>query len=283
LKGLIETFGDQVPLLTTLILVERRPVLFIGYVESRLLRELRHLTPHRDVYEIGRNIPTKPKDADQFILDMLRQEDVLKSESLLRRSLILAPNVESGVVEILLHFRKAWAASCMTIPPQDRVQASNVAIYDVNSDKWLNIDRSRIDTSWSANLIREAATKKNDDLIQAFLNFMITSTSNKASALSSYVSGGISNQDEIWRDIGEPSDEEKNVIASLCKSEFSVDVTQALQVTGTPIRGVDKLCNEVLGTEGEEKHSRVDKLIVRMTAEEKRIRECLEEVRCRLR
>jgi hypothetical protein len=257
-------------------------VLFIGYIESRLLRELRHLTPHRDVYELGRNIPTKPKDADQFISDMLQQEEVLKSGPSLRRSLILAPNVESGVVEILLHFRKAWAASCMTIPPQDRVQTSNVAIYDINGNKWLNIDRSEIDTSWSANLIREAATKKNDDLIQAFLNFMITSISNKANALCSYVSGGINNQDEIWRDIGKPSDEEKNVIATLCKSEFTVDVNQALQVNGTTTRGVDKLCNEIVGTEAEEKHSRVDKLIVRMVAEEKRIRECLEEVRSRL-
>ena len=283
MKGLIETFKDQTPLLTSLILLQRRPVLFIGYVESKVLREFRQLAPHRDVYELGRNIPTKPKDADQFIIDMLRQEDVLTSQSWPRRSLILAPNVEGGIVDVLLHFRKAWVASCMTIPPQDRVQTSNVAIYEINNNKWLNVDRTEIDTAWSANLIREAISKKNDDLVQAFLDFVITSISTKALAICCYVSDGITNQSEIWRDIGEPSGEERKVIASLCKAEFNIDVTQVLLATDSSTRGLGKLSDEIHRTEAEAKLGGVGELIVRLAAEEKRIGECLKGARCRLR
>jgi hypothetical protein len=283
LKGLIETFGDQAPLLTSLILLERRPVLFVGYVESRVLRELRQLTPHRDVYEIGRNIPTKPKDADQFILDMLGQEEVLVSQTSLRRSLILAPNVEGGIIDTLLHFRKAWVASCMTIPPQDRIQSSNVAIYEVNGNNWLNIDRSGTDITWSAKLIRQAAAKKNDDLIQAFLNFSITSISNKASALCNYVTAGISNQREIWGDIGEPSFEEGKAIVSLCKAEFDIDVTKVMQATGNKIKTAAESVAEMNTTEAQVKLSRADKLVMMMAEEEKRIRECLDDIRSRLR
>jgi hypothetical protein len=282
LKGLIETFGDQTPLLTSLILIERRPVLFVGYVESEVLRELRQLTPHRDVYEIGRNIPTRPKDADQFILDMLQQEDALASQSSLRRSLVLAPNVEGGVISTLLHFKKAWVASSMTIPQQDQIRASNVAIYDVNGNKWLNIDRSRIDTAWSANLIREAETKKNDDLIQAFLNYAITYISNKASALCNYISGGTTSQDEIWRDIGEPSDEERKVITSLCRAEFNTDVAQVFQRSISSIKSISKPLNEIHGAQDIDRSSTVGKLVVRLAAEERRMKECLDTIRSRL-
>lgn len=282
LKVLIETFGDQTPLLASLILLERRPVLFIGYIESRVLRELRHLTPHRDIYELGRNIPTRLKDADQFILDMLQQEDASASHPPPRRSLILAPNVESGIIDVLLHFRKAWAASCMTVPQQDRVQRSNVAIYDVNGNKWLNIDRSEVDTAWSSTLIREAMTKKSDDLIQAFLNFVITSISNKASTLCSYLTGGISSQGEIWREIGEPSRTERKAITSLCRAEFNIDLTQMLQTATSTIDIANKPPSETPGIKDPDQPNKVEKLVTAMAMEEKRLRECLEAIRSRL-
>jgi hypothetical protein len=283
LKGLIEALGDQLPVFTSLVLLERRPVLFVGYVESRVLREVRFLTPHRDVYELGRNIPTNPKDADQFILDMLRQEDVLSSQPPPRRTLVLAPNAEGGIIETLLHFRKAWVGNCMTLPRQDRVQTSNVAIYDINANKWLNVDTTGIDTTWSAALIREAVNKKGDELIQAFLNYVITSISTKATALCSYISAGISNPSDVWRDVGEPSGEEREVISSLCKAEFNIDASMVLKAMNNPPRAEAKHLNGTHETEDENRFGRAEKLAAMMAAEERRIRGCLEAVRSRLK
>ena len=170
----------------------------------------------------------------------------------------------------------------MTIPTQDHVQASNVAIYDVNDSKWLNLDRSVIDTVWSTNLIREATTRGNDDLVQAFLTYAITSMSNKASMLCSYVSSGISNKSRIWTDFGEPTSEERKVIALLCRSEFNIDATSVLEAAFDQVGPASGMQKGMYRTENGDESGQVEKLEAEIASEERRIREFLESVRSRI-
>jgi hypothetical protein len=257
-------------------------VLVVGYIESRVLRELRYLTPHRDVYEFGRSIPTKPEDTNQFITSLFGAEDLSTCQPPMRRSLILAPNVESGIVDTLLQFKKAWVASCVAIPQQEKVQKSNVAIYDVNSGKWFNIDKSEIDTKWCTTIIQEAMTKSNDELLQAYLDFAVRTLSNKASALYRYVCGGVNNQVEIWADLGEPTTEERKAITCLCKAEFNIDVTQLLQTAKSTTKEIAAPRRERPRNRDINQSQMVEKLVTRMALEEKRIRECLEDAKSRL-
>jgi hypothetical protein len=279
---LIEVFGDHTPFLISLILLERRPILVSGYIESRVLRELRYLTPHRDIYEFGRNVPTGLGDAEQFMTSMLGAENDSTTQPPLRRSLILAPNAESGIVDMLLNFKKAWVASSVAIPHQERVRKSNVAIYDINAGKWLNIDKSGIDVKWTSTIVREAMTKSNDELLQAYLDFVIRAASSKASALYRYICCGASSQSEIWRDLGEPTGDEREAIINLCKSEFNIDVAAGHHfASGTNREAVD-IRNETPRKKGADQPSIVEKLARRMALEEKRIRECIEAVKSRI-
>jgi len=282
LKYLIDSFGDQTAILASLVLLERRPVLVKGFIESKVLRELRFLTPHRDIYEIGRNMPNSVNEAKQFISNLLGGEGLPKNNPL-RRSLILAPNVSGAFAEELLSFNRAWVASCVAAPKQGSIQRSNVAIYDINGRKWLNIDTSEVETNWIGRVIQQATAKGKDELCQAYLDLIITDVSKKASTVYRYIDGGATEPAEIWTDLGDVDQQTKKIIKALCKAEFNLDINQVLNENGSNL--VEK--EPPTGKQHAEKARRkgtdaVEALIERITVEENRIKKCIEAIRSTL-
>jgi hypothetical protein len=282
LRLLIDSFGDQTAILASLVLLERRPVLVKGFMESKVLRELRFLTPHRDLYETGRNMPNTVDDARQFISNLLDGEG-LPTNNPLKRSLILAPNINSGFAEELLSFNKAWVASCVTAPKQENIQKSNAAIYDINCRKWLNLDTSRVETSWISRVIQQSTTKRKDELGQAYLDLVITDISKKASTLYKYINGGATEPREIWRDLGDPNQQTRAIIKTLCKSEFSVDVSVVLgENGGSSFNEEPPMCKQRMGETGHKEPHVAESLIKRIAVEENRIKKCIETVESKL-
>jgi hypothetical protein len=282
LKRLIESFGDQIAILASLVLLERRPVLIKGFIESNVLRELRFLTPHRDIYEIGRNMPNTASGVKQFLSD-LQSGEKLPTNDPLKRSLILAPNINSALVEEFLRFNEAWVASCVTAPKQESVQRSNVAIYDINCHKWLNVDTAKIEIDWIGKVIRQALAKKRDELSQAYLDLVIFDVWKKASSLCRYANGGTTESIEIWTDLGNPDRQTKKIIKTLCKAEFNLDVNQVLNEN-------DNNSLEEESPKGEQQPEKakngrsdtVEAIIERIVNEENHLRKCIEAIRSEL-
>jgi hypothetical protein len=276
LRSLIETFGDQISILTSFVLLERRPVLVKGYLESRTLREIRFLAPHRDLYEFGRNIPRASDEAKQFIGNVLEAEGLSSTDPAPRCSLILAPNVDRQFAETLLGFDRGWVASCVLTPKQEEIQKSNVAIYEANEKRWLNIDPSEVKTEWIKSVIDQAMAKKDDELAHAYLDLVITQEAKKASTLHKYLCNGLKEDKEIWRDLGEPDNDEEEIIASLCRSEHNIDTHFVF--SNTAREAVEKQSRQVLPAEIHAPRNRntVKKLIQRITEEEERLKKSIE-------
>jgi hypothetical protein len=282
LERLIDSFGDQIAILASLVLLERRPVLIKGFIESNVLRELRFLAPHRDIYEIGRNMPNTTSGARQFLSD-LQSGEKLPTNDPLKRSLILAPNIDSALVEEFLRFSKAWVASCVTTPKQESVQRSNVAIYDINCRKWLNVDTAKIEIDWIGKVIQQALAKKSDELSQAYLDLVITDVWKKASTLYKYVLGGTTENIEIWTDLGKPDQQTKKIIKILCKAEFNLDVNQVLNENDNNSLAEESLARKQQLDKAKSRRSdTVEAIIERIVNEENDIRKCVEAIRSEL-
>jgi hypothetical protein len=278
LNRLIDSFGDQIAILASLVLLERRPVLVKGFIESNVLRELRFLTPHRDIYEIGRNMPNTTSEVKQFLSD-LQSGERLPTKDPLKRSLILAPNINSALAEELLRFNKAWVASCVTTPKQESVQRSNVAIYDINCRRWLNVDTARIEIDWIGKVIQQALAKKRDELSQAYLDLVISDVWKKASTLFRYVNGGTTENNEIWSDLGNPDRQTKKIIKTLCKAEFNLDVNQLLNENDNDSLGEESpKGRQQLEKAKSRRSDTVEAIIERIVNEENHLKKCVEAI-----
>lgn len=219
LKELSNYFSDKgLAVLGQLVFTMRRPVLLLGFLNSKVLREVAAFAPHRQLCEYELDVSENPESGMEELKALFEGEKNGRSE----RVLYLAPGISSDfLVKLMESFDTGWVASCVSLPDEKVLSKHNVAVYDLNNRKWLNVDVVKTRCWLMENLLSEAS--RYAESIEIVLSGKLRLLALQAEFFWELLSSSVTDPEILFDLVGCREAEDAQIILSLCKKDYHLN------------------------------------------------------------
>ncbi|MHA1632603.1 MAG: hypothetical protein ACTSXC_07355 [Candidatus Freyarchaeota archaeon] len=216
MKELRKHFGDEeLAVLGQMVFTLRRPVLLLGFVQHRTLREVRLFAPHRQLLEPGLDVSKNPESGVEELKAFFEGEKNGGAE----RILYLASGVSSDFLRRLMEgFDRGWVASCAALPDERLFNRRNVAVYDLNNGEWLNVDVVRTRCWLMENILSEAS--KYPEHFETVLVGKLMLLALQARFFWQLLSGGVADPETLFDLVGCRDSRDAQIVLALCKKDY---------------------------------------------------------------
>ncbi len=219
MKELSNYFSDKnLAVLGQLVFTLRRPVLLLGFIHHKVLREVTLFAPHRQLWEHGVEISEEPESSIEELQTLFEGEKNSRSE----RILYLAPGISSDfLMKLIDTLDKGWVASCVSLPDEQVLNKHNVAVYDLNNREWLNVDVVRMRCWLMGNLISEAY--RYNGSVDTVLSGKLRLLALQAEFYWELLNSGITDPVILFDLVGCREAEDAQIILSLVKKDYHLN------------------------------------------------------------
>ncbi|MEM3587756.1 MAG: hypothetical protein QXO71_10600 [Candidatus Jordarchaeaceae archaeon] len=219
MRELTKHFSDKgLAVLGQLVFTLRRPVLLFGFLNSNVLREITVFAPHRQLWEYGLDVSEEPNTCIDELKALFEGEKNGRSE----RVLYLASGVSSDFLfKLMENFDAGWVASCVSLPDERKLNEHNVAVYDLNNRKWLNVDIVRTRCWLMENILLEALHYP--DHIETVLSGKLRLLAMQAEFFWELLCSGVTDPEVLFSLVGCRKSEDAQIILALCKKDYHLN------------------------------------------------------------
>ncbi|WXG41445.1 MAG: hypothetical protein WED07_11880 [Candidatus Freyarchaeum deiterrae] len=219
MKELSKYFSDKgLAVLGQLIFTLRRPVLLFGFLNSNVLREVTAFAPHRQLWEYELDISEDFDNGMEELKALFEGEQNGRSE----RVIYLASGISSDFLTRLMEsFDTGWVASCVSLPDEKELSKHNVAVYDLNNRKWLNVDVAKTRCWLMENLLSEASHYT--ESIEIILSGKLRLLALQAEFFWELLSNGVTDPEILFNLVDCREGEDAQIILSLCKKDYHLN------------------------------------------------------------
>ncbi|MEX2706585.1 MAG: hypothetical protein Q6352_015235 [Candidatus Freyrarchaeum guaymaensis] len=219
MKELRKHFGDEdLAVLGQMVFTLRRPVLLLGFVQHRTLREVRLFAPHRQLLEPGLDVSKNPESGVEELKAFFEGEKNGGTE----RILYLASGVSSDfLLRLMESFDRGWVASCAALPDERFFNRCKVAVYDLSGREWLNVDAVRTRCWLMENILSEAS--KHSEHFETVLVGKLRLLALQARFFWELLSGGVTDPKTLFDLVGCRGSRDAQIILALCKKDYHLN------------------------------------------------------------
>ncbi|MFB0561144.1 MAG: hypothetical protein ACETWM_08005 [Candidatus Lokiarchaeia archaeon] len=219
MKELHKYFSDRgLAVLGQLVFTLRRPVLLWGFLTHKVLREVTVFAPHRQLCESGLDVSEEPESAIEELKALFEGEKTGGSE----RLLYLASSVSSDfLMRLIENFDSGWVASCVSLPPEQKLSKNNVAAYDLNNRAWLNVDTTKTRCWLMENLLSEAS--RYSESFEIILVGKLRLLALQAEFFWKLLSSGVTEPEALFDLVDCRKAEDAQIILALCKKDYHLN------------------------------------------------------------
>jgi hypothetical protein len=174
--------------------------------------------PHRQLWEYELDVSENPKSGIEELRALFEGEENGRSE----RVIYLAPSVSSDfLMKLMENFDTGWVASCVSLPEEEELGKRNVAVYDLNNRKWLNVDIVKTRCWLMEKLLSEVSHygESREIILSGKLRLLAL----QAEFFWELLSGGVTDPEILFDLVSCREAEDAQIILALCKKDYHLN------------------------------------------------------------
>nr|MDO8110849.1 hypothetical protein [Candidatus Sigynarchaeota archaeon] len=132
-------------------LVKRQPFVIAGFLDTAEFAVLKDFVPHCVVHDSLDKAGMGKKDGSMMLAQLVESEaeDLVEGQ----KNVVMIHNADTEDLQLLTTtFKQAWMASTV-IQATELAKKYQVPVYDIKTERWVNIDTSSHDTLWARSLL----------------------------------------------------------------------------------------------------------------------------------
>jgi len=144
---------NQHPLLLHFMLVKRQPFIISGFLDSVEFTAFKDFVPHCAIHDALDKAGMGKQDGTAMLAQFLdsEAEDIVEGQ----KNAIMIQNATAEDLDLLAtSLDHAWMASTV-ITAADVAKKYHVPVYDLKTERWININADSYDTLWTSSLLVE--------------------------------------------------------------------------------------------------------------------------------